>query len=199
MNFDIQAIIEVTGALFLAIDIVGSIPIITKLREKAGHIQTEKTVIVAGILFFLFLFFGEKILSLVGVTVPSFTVAGAFILFFFAIEMILGIELYKDEEPKSASIVPLAFPLVAGAASLAVIIAAADKYHIENVIVAILINLLVVYVVLKYSNQIEKMLGKQGITVLRKVFGIILLAIAVQMFLPNVREIFNTPTKTVEF
>ncbi len=113
--------------------------------------------------------------------------------------MILGIELYKDEEPKSASIVPLAFPLVAGAASLAVIIAAADKYHIENVIVAILINLLVVYVVLKYSNQIEKMLGKQGITVLRKVFGIILLAIAVQMFLPNVRKIFNTPTKTIEF
>ena len=199
MSFDVNAIIEITGALFLAIDIVGSIPIITKLREKAGHIQSEKTVIVSAVLFFLFLFFGEKILGLVGVTVPSFTVAGSFILFFFAIEMILGIELYKDEEPKSASIVPLAFPLVAGAASLAVIIAATNKYHIENVIVSILINLGIVYLVLKYSNKIEKMLGKQGISVLRKVFGVILLAIAVQMFLPNVKEIFNTPIKPVEF
>lgn len=195
MNFDIEEITTITLALFVAIDIIGSIPIITKLREKSGYIQSEKTVVVSGILFFSFLFFGEKILKLVSVTVPSFAMAGAFILFFFALEMILGIELYKDEEPKTASIVPLAFPLVAGATSLAILINSREKYAIENIIVGILINLLIVYVVLKNSEKLEQRLGKQGISVLRKIFGVILLAIAVEMFITNAKTIFHMPAQ----
>ncbi|MDO5104908.1 MarC family protein [Capnocytophaga sp.] len=193
MSFDIEEITTITLALFVAIDIIGSIPIITKLREKSGYIQSEKTVIVSGILFFSFLFFGEKILGLVSVTVPSFAVAGAFILFFFALEMILGIELYKDEAPQTASIVPLAFPLVAGATSLAILINSREKYALENIVVGILINLLIVYVVLKNSEKLEKRLGKQGISVLRKIFGVILLAIAVEMFITNAKAIFHMP------
>lgn len=199
MKFDIEEIRKVTMTLFLAIDIIGGIPIITKLREKSGYIRSEKTVIVSGLLFFSFLFFGEKILSWVNVTVESFAVAGAFILFFFALEMILGIELYKDEEPKTASIVPLAFPLVAGASSLAIVIDSRNHFQLENIIVSILINLIIVYLVLKNSEKLEQVLGKQGISVLRKIFGVILLAIAVKMFVTNIKIIFNMPVTPIEY
>lgn len=176
--------------LFAVIDIIGSIPIIINLRQKVGHIQSEKTAFVSGLLLILFLFLGKEILNLFGVTVESFAVAGAFILFFLALEMILGITLYRDDEPATASIVPLAFPLVAGAGALTTVLSLRAEYHVENIIVGIIINVIFVYIVLKSSKKIEKKLGKQGINVIRKIFGVILLAIAVKLFATNVKELF---------
>ena len=187
MNFDVKEIISATMVLFAVVDIIGSVPIIINLRKKAGHIQSEKTAIVAGILLILFLFIGKQLLNLFGVTVEAFAVAGAFILFFLALEMILGITLYKGTTPETASIVPLAFPMVAGAGALTTVLSLRAKFYVENIIVAILINMIIVYVVLKSSEKIEKFLGKQGITVINNLFGVILLAIAVNLFTTNIR------------
>ena len=190
MNFDIKEIISATMVLFAVVDIIGSVPIIINLRKKAGRIQSEKTAIVAGGLLVVFLFLGKQLLNLFGVTVEAFAVAGAFILFFLALEMILGITLYKGTTPESASIVPLAFPMVAGAGALTTVLSLRAKFYVENIIVAIVINMIIVYVVLKSSERIEKFLGKQGITVLHNLFGVILLAIAVNLFTANIKEMF---------
>jgi multiple antibiotic resistance (marC)-related protein len=187
MNFDVKEIVSATMVLFAVVDIIGSVPIIINLRKKAGRIQSEKTAIVAGILLILFLFIGKQLLNLFGVTVEAFAVAGAFILFFLALEMILGITLYKGTTPETASIVPLAFPMVAGAGALTTVLSLRAKFYVENIIVAILINMIIVYVVLKSSEKIEKFLGKQGITVIHNLFGVILLAIAVNLFTTNIR------------
>ena len=190
MNFDIKEIISATMVLFAVVDIIGSVPIIINLRKKAGRIQSEKTAIVAGGLLVVFLFLGKQLLNLFGVTVEAFAVAGAFILFFLALEMILGITLYKGTTPESASIVPLAFPMVAGAGALTTVLSLRAKFYVENIIVAIVINMVIVYIVLKSSERIEKFLGKQGITVLHNLFGVILLAIAVNLFTANIKEMF---------
>lgn len=187
MNFDVKEIISATMVLFAVVDIIGSVPIIINLRKKAGRIQSEKTAIVAGGLLVVFLFLGKQLLNLFGVTVEAFAVAGAFILFFLALEMILGITLYKGTTPESASIVPLAFPMVAGAGALTTVLSLRAKFYVENIIVAIIINMVIVYIVLKSSERIEKFLGKQGITVLHNLFGVILLAIAVNLFTTNIR------------
>ena len=187
MNFDVKEIISATMVLFAVVDIIGSVPIIINLRKKAGRIQSEKTAIVAGGLLVVFLFLGKQLLNLFGVTVEAFAVAGAFILFFLALEMILGITLYKGTTPESASIVPLAFPMVAGAGALTTVLSLRAKFYVENIIVAIIINMIIVYIVLKSSERIEKFLGKQGITVLHNLFGVILLAIAVNLFTTNIR------------
>ena len=164
---------------------------IINLRKKAGRIESEKTAIVAGVLLIVFLFIGKELLNLFGVTVESFAVAGAFVLFFLALEMILGITLYKDVTPESASIVPLAFPVVAGAGALTTVLSLRAEYHVENIIIAILINIIIVYIGLKSSMKIEKILGKQGITVIHKFFGVILLAIAVKLFATNIKIMIN--------
>lgn len=190
MNFDIKEIISATMVLFAVVDIIGSVSIIINLRKKAGRIQSEKTAIVAGGLLVVFLFLGKQLLNLFGVTVEAFAVAGAFILFFLALEMILGITLYKGTTPESASIVPLAFPMVAGAGALTTVLSLRAKFYVENIIVAIIINMIIVYIVLKSSERIEKFLGKQGITVLHNLFGVILLAIAVNLFTANIKEMF---------
>ncbi|WP_314236394.1 MarC family protein [Capnocytophaga sputigena] len=190
MNFDVKEIISATMVLFAVVDIIGSVPIIINLRKKAGRIQSEKTAIVAGGLLVVFLFLGKQLLNLFGVTVEAFAVAGAFILFFLALEMILGITLYKGTTPESASIVPLAFPMVAGAGALTTVLSLRAKFYVENIIVAIIINMVIVYIVLKSSERIEKFLGKQGITVLHNLFGVILLAIAVNLFTANIKEMF---------
>ena len=190
MNFDVKEIISATMVLFAVVDIIGSVPIIINLRKKAGRIQSEKTAIVAGSLLVVFLFLGKQLLNLFGVTVEAFAVAGAFILFFLALEMILGITLYKGTTPESASIVPLAFPMVAGAGALTTVLSLRAKFYVENIIVAIIINMVIVYIVLKSSERIEKFLGKQGITVLHNLFGVILLAIAVNLFTANIKEMF---------
>ena len=190
MNFDFKEIFTASMILFAVIDIVGSVPIIISLRSKVGHIQSEKASIVAALIMIAFLFVGEKILSLIGIDVNSFAVAGAFIIFFMAIEMILGITLYRDDVPETASIVPIAFPIIAGAGTMTSILSLRAEYHVENIIIAIVVNIIFVYLVLKSSGRIEKVLGKSGLSVIRKVFGVILLAIAVKLFAANINQLF---------
>ena len=176
--------------LFAVIDIVGSIPIIVDLRSKMGHIQSEKATIVAAIIMIAFLFVGEEILRLIGIDANSFAVAGSFVLFFLALEMILGIRLYKEDNPSTASIVPIAFPLIAGAGTMTTLLSLRAVYANINIIIAIIINVIVVYGVLKSSGKIERILGNNGLSVIRKIFGVILLAIAVKLFAANVKGLF---------
>ena len=190
-RFNFKEILTASMVLFAVIDIVGSVPIIISLRNKVGHIQSEKASIVAGIIMVAFLFIGEEILNLIGIDVNSFAVAGALVIFFLAIEMILGITLYKDDEPESASIVPIAFPLIAGAGTITTLLSLRAEYHVENIIIAIVVNIIFVYLVLKTSKPIERVLGKNGLSVIRKVFGVILLAIAVKLFAANINVLFN--------
>ncbi|GAA4111531.1 MarC family protein [Aquimarina addita] len=190
MKIDFKEILTASMILFAVIDIVGSIPIIIDLRKKAGHIQSEKASIVAGVLMILFLFVGKEILNIIGIDVNSFAVAGAFIIFFMAIEMILGIQLYKDDQPETTAVVPIAFPLIAGAGTMTSLLSLRAEYDTINIIIAIVINIVFVYIVLKLSGKIEKILGKQGISVIRKVFGVILLAIAVKLFTANIKGLF---------
>ncbi|MBU2997638.1 MarC family protein [Cellulophaga baltica] len=190
LRFDLKEIATATMVLFAVIDILGSIPIIIGLRNKVGHIQSEKASLVASLIMIAFLFVGDKILSIIGIDVNSFAVAGSFIIFFLAIEMILGITLYNDDEPESASIVPIAFPLIAGAGTMTSILSLRAEYYVENIIVGILINMVFVYIVLKSSKKIENILGQAGLSVIRKVFGVILLAIAVKLFAANINELF---------
>ncbi|WP_299674689.1 MarC family protein [uncultured Dokdonia sp.] len=193
MNFDFKEITAATMILFAVIDIVGNIPIVIKLRKKAGHIQSAKASIIALVIMIAFVFLGERILNVIGVQVNEFAVAGSFILFFIALEMILGITLFKDEEvsPKTVTVFPLAFPLLAGPGSLTSLVALRAEYKIENIIVAIAINILLIYIVLKTSRHIERFMGKNGIAVIQKVFGVILLAIAVKLFTANIQELFK--------
>lgn len=177
--------------LFAVIDIVGAMPIIIRLRQKVGHIQSEKATLVALVLMILFLFVGESILGLIGIDVNSFAIAGAFILFFLALEMILGIRFYKDDEPETASIVPIAFPMIAGAGSLTSILALRAEFAAQNIVVAIVLNMIVVYIILKATKRFENFLGKAGIAILQKVFGVILLAIAVKLFASNIGNLIN--------
>ena len=190
-HFNFKEILTASMVLFAVIDIVGSVPIIISLRNKVGHIQSEKASIVAGIIMVAFLFIGEEILNLIGIDVNSFAVAGALVIFFLAIEMILGITLYKDDEPESASIVPIAFQLIAGAGTITTLLSLRAEYHVENIIIAIVVNIIFVYLVLKSSKRIERVLGKNGLSVIRKVFGVILLAIAVKLFAANINVLFN--------
>lgn len=190
MELNLREISSATMILFAVIDIVGSVPIVIDLRQKVGHIQSEKASIVAAIIMVAFLFIGEEILNLIGIDVNSFAVAGSFVLFFLAIEMILGVTLYKDEAPESASVVPLAFPLIAGAGTLTTLLSIRAEYQVINIIIAIILNIIFVYIVLKSSARIARVLGQRGLSVIRKVFGVILLAIAVKLFATNINGLF---------
>ena len=190
MGIVFKDIITISMILFAVIDIIGSIPIIVDLRAKVGHIQSEKATIVAAAIMIAFLFVGEEILNLIGIDVNSFAVAGAFVLFFLALEMILGIRLYKEDNPTTASIVPIAFPLIAGAGTMTTLLALKAEYANINIIIAIIINVVVVYGVLKSSGKIAKMLGTNGLGIIRKIFGVISLAIAVKLFAANVKDLF---------
>ncbi len=187
--FDFKAWMTASLILFAVIDILGSIPIIISLREKVGHIQSEKAAVVATVIMISFLFVGEEILNLIGIDVNSFAVAGSFVILFMALEMILGITLYKDDISETASIVPLAFPLIAGAGSMTSLLSLRAEYHVLNIILAILVNILFVYIVLKSSKYLSRILGPSGISIIRKVFGIILLAIAVKLFTSNIGQL----------
>lgn len=188
---DWKEIFTISMILFAVIDIVGSIPIIVGLRSKIGHIQSEKASIVAAVIMIAFLFVGEEILKLIGIDANSFAVAGSFVLFFLALEMILGINLYKEDNPSTASIVPIAFPLIAGAGTMTTILSLRAAYDKINIIIAIVINVIVVYGVLKSSGKIERLLGVNGLGVIRKIFGVILLAIAVKLFAANIKGLFE--------
>ena len=189
MNFNTKEIFTVFMVLFAVIDIVGNIPIIIDLRKKAGQIQSEKASLTAGIIMIVFLFVGESILKLVGIDVHSFAIAGAFILLFIALEMILGITLYKQDEDSSlnATVFPLAFPLIAGPGSLTTILSLKSEFSTENIITAIIINVIVIFVVLKTSAKIGRVIGQNGINITRKIFGVVLLAIAIKLFTSNIK------------
>ncbi len=192
MNFNFKEIFTAFMILFAVIDIVGNIPIIIDLRKKVGHIQSEKASIIAGVILVSFLFVGQSILKLIGIDVNSFAVAGSFILFFIALEMILGITLYKEDatNPMTASVFPLAFPLIAGPGSLTTLLSLRAEFNIENIIIAVILNVIVIFIVLKTSKRIERFLGVNGINIIRKIFGVILLAIAVKLFAHNIKMLF---------
>jgi len=191
MQFNFKEIFTAFMVLFAVIDIIGNIPIIIDLRKKVGHLQSGKASIISGVIMIIFLFLGKSLLSLIGIDVNSFAVAGAFIIFFIALEMILGITLYKDESssPITASVFPLAFPLIAGPGSLTTLLSLRAEFRIENIIIAVLFNVLIIYIVLKTSSKIEKFIGQNGINIIRKVFGVILLAIAVKLFAHNIKAL----------
>ncbi len=190
MNFDFREMITVAMVLFAVIDIVGTIPIIVDLRNRHGKIESEKASLVACLIMIVFLFVGEEILNLIGIDVNSFAVAGSFVLFFLALEMILGIRIYRDEEASTASIVPIAFPLIAGAGTMTTLLSLRAQYQAINIIIAIVLNIILVYAVLKSSHRIERLLGKNGLGIIRKAFGVVLLAIAVKLFVANVKALF---------
>lgn len=193
MEINFKEIVTATMVLFAVIDIIGSIPIIIDLRVKFGHLNSGKASIVASVILITFLFLGKSILNLIGIDVNSFAVAGSFILFFLALEMILGISLYKEEETnaKTASIFPLAFPLLAGPGSLTTLLSLRAEFSTINIVIAIILNTVFLYAVLKTSVKIEKVIGKNGINIIRKVFGVVLLAIAVKLFTSNIQGLFH--------
>lgn len=182
LSFNLKDTASATMVLFAVIDVIGSIPVIIGLRQKVGDLNSEKATLVSMAIMIVFLFVGESMLNLIGIGVSDFAIAGSFVLFFLALEMILGIRLYKDEVPATASVMPLAFPLIAGTGTLTTLLSLRAEYHIMSILVAILINVVIVYVVLKNIHRLERLLGVGGVAILRKVFGIVLLAIAVQLF-----------------
>jgi len=192
MEFNLKEIFTAFMVLFAVIDIVGNIPIIIDLRKKVGHIQSEKASLIAGFIMIVFLFLGQSLLSLIGIDVNSFAVAGAFILFFIALEMILGITLYKDDDEGgiTATVFPLAFPLIAGPGSLTTLLSLRAEFHIQNIIIAVVLNVILIYIVLKTSSRIERFIGTNGIKIIRKIFGVVLLAIAVKLFTANIKALF---------
>ncbi|MBL4939593.1 MAG: MarC family protein [Lutibacter sp.] len=192
MNLNIKEIFTATMILFAVIDIVGNIPIIIDLRKKVGTIQSGKASIIAGIIMISFLFLGVSILNLIGIDVNSFAVAGSFILFFLALEMILGVSIFKEDDTNAhtASVFPIAFPLIAGPGSLTSILSLRAEYATVNIIIAIIINIFFMYIVLKTSSKIEKLIGENGIRIIRKIFGVILLAISVKLFATNAKLLF---------
>ena len=191
MNFSIKEIVSAFMVLFAIIDITGSIPIIIDIKSKGGKIKPIFAALGSMILFVLFLIAGDGLLSLFGVNIESFAVAGSIVIFVLALEMILGVELMKNDGPGgSATLVPIIFPLIAGAGTLTTLLSLRAEYAFENIIVAILLNMVVVYFVLSKLEYIEKFLGKGTIYVLRKFFGIILLAIAIKLFATNIASLF---------
>jgi len=191
MSFNFTEIGTATMILFAVVDIVGSVPMIIEIKRKAGEIHEERATLVAMCIMIGFLFLGESILNVIGINVNSFAVAGSFVLFFMSLEMVLGVKIFREEEiTKTASIVPLAFPIIAGAGTMTSILSLRAEFATENIIVAIVLNTAFVYLVLRLTGAIERLLGPGGIAVLRKVFGIILMAIAVKLFSGNIKELF---------
>lgn len=192
MNFNFKDIATATMILFAVVDIIGGIPIIMSLREKAGKINSEKASLIAGVVMITFLFLGESILELIGINVNEFAIAGSLIVFFIALEMTLGITIFKETNasPDLATVFPLAFPLLAGPGSLTTILSLRAEYNTENIIVAIIINIIVVYVVLKTSGRLQRFLGINGIAIIQRIFGVILMAIAVKLFITNIQMLF---------
>lgn len=181
----VKEILSVSLILFSVIDIIGNVPIVINLRKKVGHIQSGKATLVAGAIMILFLFLGETILNLFGIDVGSFAVAGALIMFLIGMEMVLGIELFKsdpEEVTNTASIVPIAFPLIAGPGTMTSLISLRAEYGLYTILIGIAINVVLIYLVLKSSNWLERKLGAAGFNILRKVFGIILLSISIKIF-----------------
>lgn len=184
--FSLEEILAITVTLFAIIDIVGGIPILISLKSKIGEIDAGKATLSSGALMILFLVFGTGFLGLLGVDIKSFAVAGSIVIFVMAMEMVLGIDIFRqDPEAKSGSIIPVAFPIIAGSGTLTTVMTLRANYGFYNILIGILINLIAIYIVLCSINYLESKLGKSGLFVIRKFFGVILLAIAVKMFKTN--------------
>ena len=186
--FNFKEIVSVSLILFSVIDILGNVPIVIKLRQQSGKIYSGKATIAAGVIMILFLYLGESILGLFGIDIGSFAIAGAIIMFIIGMEMVLGVEFFKSDEEsmKAASIVPIAFPLIAGPGTMTSLISLRAEYDLPNVLVGVVVNLILIYIVLKASGWLERKLGKAGFNIVRKVFGIILLSIAIKLFKTNI-------------
>ncbi len=185
MELKLVEILTVFMVLFAVIDITGSIPILIDLKKRTGDISPFKTTMVAFIIMLLFLFLGEPFLSLFNVDVSSFAIAGALVLFFIGIELVLGIELFHYDSNSVSTIIPVAFPLIAGAGSMTTLISLKSQYNIQTIIIGLTLNMIFVYFVLRATNFFSRILGESGILILKKVFGIILLAMAIRLFLSN--------------
>ena len=192
MQFNFQEFLTLTFTLFAVIDVVGSVPMLISMKEKMGGINAWKVTLISGALMVLFFFIGKPFLNILGVDIKSFAVAGSIVIFILGLEMVLGIEFFKaDKNAPSGTIVPIAFPLIAGSGTLTTIMSLKATFERSDrneymILVAILINLIVIYIVLRSLNLIEKALGKAGLLAVRKFFGVILLAIAVKVFAANV-------------
>ncbi|KGN93293.1 membrane protein [Porphyromonas sp. COT-108 OH2963] len=193
-HFNIKDVVGAFVILFVAVDIIGAIPIVLSLKDKGQTFSTVKVSLFSGIMMLAFLFIGEPMLNFFGVDISSFAVAGAIVLFVMAVEMIFGVQIFKDDGPSgSATIVPLVFPLFAGAATFTTILTLqADGYAATNIAIALLLNALMIYLMLRFVNQLERFFGKGGVYVLRKFFGVILLAISVKFFMANIVKIIET-------
>lgn len=192
----ITEIVTVTLSLFAVIDILGSIPILIGIKNKLGDIHAGLATIVSGVLILAFFFFGAELLSFMGLDVPSFAIAGSIIIFFLAMEMVLGIEFFKsdpgmEKNNKSGSIVPIAFPMIAGSGTLTTVMSLKASYGDYNILIGIIINLLIVFGCLKSLGFLERLLGPSGISVVRKFFGVILVAISIKIFKENLVLMMN--------
>lgn len=186
MSFDFNALLTVTFTLFAVIDIIGSTPILISLKEKIGGINELKATLISGALMILFLYVGESFLKILGLDIKSFAVGGSIVIFILGLEMVLGLEFFKsDKDVKASTVVPIAFPLIAGSGTLTTIMSLKANYSELTVMIAILINLIIVFIVLKSLNLIQRLLGPAGMIAVRKFFGVILLAIAVKIFATN--------------
>ena len=192
MSISLKELLTVSFTLFAVIDIIGSVPVLISLKTKLGEIREVRATLISGALMVLFLFIGEPFLNLLGLDVGSFAVGGSIVIFILGLEMVLGVEFFKSEnEIRAATVVPIAFPLIAGSGTLTTIISLKANYNQMTVLVAILINLLVVYIVLRSLNFIKRILGPAGLIAVRKFFGVVLLAIAVKIFATNAQGLIK--------
>jgi multiple antibiotic resistance protein len=185
MHFSFIEILAAFMVLFAIIDIPGSIPIIIDIKSKSGNINAPKVTLVSLLIFMAFLFIGNPLLGIFGIDVSSFAIAGSFIIFLIAMEMILGIEIFSQDSHGQGAIFPIAFPLIAGAGSITTILSLKAEYQTINIFIALILNMVVVYLVLRLTSKFEKILGHGGLQILKKVFGVILLSIAIKLFLTN--------------
>jgi multiple antibiotic resistance protein len=182
-----QDIVTLTFTLFAVIDVLGSIPVIISLKKRVGEVSASQATMVSGALMLLFFFIGERMLNFMGIDIHSFAIAGSIVIFILGLEMVLGIEFFRSEKDmKSGAVVPIAFPMIAGSGTLTTLMSLKAEYNGFSILIAILINLVFVYITLVSINRIERVLGPSGISVIRKFFGVILLAIAVKIFKSNV-------------
>ncbi len=185
MHISLIEILAAFMVLFAIIDIPGSIPIIIDIKAKSGKIKSLKVTVVSFLILVAFLFIGNPLLNIFGIDVSSFAIAGSFIIFLIAMEMILGIELFKNDPQAGGSIFPIAFPLIAGAGSITTILSLKAEYQTINIFIALFLNMIVIYLVLRLTSAFEKVLGAGGLQILKKIFGVILLSIAIKLFLSN--------------
>jgi multiple antibiotic resistance protein len=194
MEFNFRDILSISLILFAVIDILGSIPVILDIKSKVGYVNARQATLVSGGIMILFLFVGKALLKLIGIDLASFSIAGAIVIFLIGLEMILNRDIFKSgNNPATSTIVPIAFPIIAGAGTLTTLLSLRSEYALENILVGVFINLIIVYVVLYFIPRIERILGEAGISILRRVFGIILLSIAIKLMSNNIGSLISVP------